>query len=88
MREIDTRATSALPGVHAVFTAADVPVNEYGLVIKDQPVLCGPGSGIAGADIVRSYMDCVAVVIAEDEAIATEAAALVEIDYEDLPGRL
>ena len=85
VREIDTRATSALPGVHAVFTAADVPVNEYGLVIKDQPVLCGPGSGIAGADIVRSYMDCVAVVIAEDEAIATEAAALVEIDYEDLP---
>ncbi len=38
------RLPSAAPGVVAVFTARDVPVNEYGLQIKDQPVLCGPGS--------------------------------------------
>ena len=29
-------------GVVAVFTAADVPVNEYGLTMFDQPVLVGP----------------------------------------------
>ena len=40
---VDTAAAEATPGVVAVFTSKDVPVNEYGLQIKDQPVLCGPG---------------------------------------------
>src|SRR5512133_948975 len=39
---IDTSLAEALPGVVAVYTANDVPVNEYGLQIDDQPVLCGP----------------------------------------------
>ncbi len=43
----------ALPGVIAVFTAKDVPVNEYGLIMPDQPVLCGPGSSKPYADRVR-----------------------------------
>ncbi len=50
---IDTSRAEAHPGVIAVFTARDVPCNEYGLVIPDQPVLCGPGSRKAGADRVR-----------------------------------
>jgi CO/xanthine dehydrogenase Mo-binding subunit len=84
---IDTTAAQSLPGVVRIFTAADVPHNEYGLVTKDQPVLCGPGSNsqIAGADIVRCYMDCVAVVVAETEGIAAQAARLIEVTYEDLP---
>ncbi|MCC6612548.1 MAG: xanthine dehydrogenase family protein [Anaerolineae bacterium] len=82
---IDTTQAKALRGVHGVFTAADVPVNEYGLVYKDQPVLCGPGSSVAGGDVVRCYMDMVAVVVAESEAIAAQAARLIEIEYEDLP---
>ena len=43
VRRMDTAAAEALPGVLAVFTAKDVPVNEYGLILPDQPVLCGPG---------------------------------------------
>lgn len=82
---IDTRAAEALPGVHRVFTAADVPVNEYGLVTKDQPVLCGPGSTIPDADIVRCYADAVALVVAESEATAAAAARLIAVTYEDLP---
>ena len=74
----------ALEGVIAVFTSLDVPVNEYGLVIKDQPVICGPGSDIAGTDIVRTYMDYVAVVVAETPEIATKAIGLIKVDYEDL----
>jgi CO/xanthine dehydrogenase Mo-binding subunit len=85
IRAIDTSAAEALPGVVRVFTAADVPVNEYGLVTKDQPVLCGVGSAQPGADIVRCYMDNVALVVAETEAIAAEALKLIRIDYEDLP---
>lgn len=82
---IDTRAAEALPGVVAVYTARDIPVNEYGLVTKDQPVLCGPGSGIPDGDIVRCYMDNIAVVVAETEAIAAQAARLITVEYEDLP---
>ena len=85
IRSIDTRPALDVPGVHAVLTAEDVPVNEYGLVTKDQPVLCGPGSSIPGADIARSYMDCIAVIVAEDEEVATRSAQEVQIDYEDLP---
>ncbi len=82
---IDTSAAEALPGVIAVLTARDVPVNEYGLVKFDQPVLCGPGSTIPGADIVRCVSDQVALVVAESEAIAAEACKQIAIVYEDLP---
>ena len=92
---IDTTQALALPGVVAVFTAADVPVNEYGLQWKDQPVLCGPspipageGSGVrqAWTEIVRCEGDQVAAIVAETEAIAAKARKLVRVEYEDLPG--
>ncbi len=83
---VDTSRAETVPGVVAVFTSLDVPVNEYGLVMKDQPVICGPGSDKPGTDVVRCYMDYVAVVVAETEAIAAQAAQLVDVEYEDLPG--
>lgn len=82
---IDTSKAEAHPGVVAVLTARDVPVNEYGLIMPDQPVLCGPGSAKEGADIVRCISDQVALVIADTEEAAAEAARLIEITYEDLP---
>ncbi len=82
---IDTNRAEAYPGVIAVFTAQDVPVNEYGLGIFDQPVLCGPGSSKEGADIVRCFADQVALVVAETEEIAAAAVKLIDITYEDLP---
>lgn len=81
---VDTSQAEALDGVVRVFTSLDVPVNEYGLVIKDQPVLCGPGSDKAGTDIVRCYMDMVATVVAETDAIAQKAVELITVEYEDL----
>lgn len=83
---IDTHVAERFPGVVAVYTAKDVPVNEYGLVTKDQPVLCGLGSTNPAAEIVRCYMDCVAVVVAETQAAAAQAVTLIQIEYEDLPG--
>jgi CO/xanthine dehydrogenase Mo-binding subunit len=82
---IDTSAAEAVPGVVAVFTAKDVPVNEYGLTMSDQPVLCGPGSGKAGADVVRFVGDQVAVVVAETERAAEQGRAAIKVEYEDLP---
>jgi CO/xanthine dehydrogenase Mo-binding subunit len=75
----------AAPGVAAVYTAADVPVNEYGLQIPDQPVLCGPGSQKPGTDIVRFIGDQVAVVVARSESEAAAAVKLIDVEYEDLP---
>jgi len=81
---VAVRAALAAPGVIAVLTAADVPVNEYGLIMPDQPVLCGPGS-TAQAETVRWEADHVAVVVAETEAQAEAAARLVQLDYTPLP---
>ena len=83
--KIDTSAAENYPGVVAVLTAKDVPVNEYGLILPDQPVLCGPGSAKEGADIVRCVSDQVALVVAEDEAAAAAGRDLIEVTYEDLP---
>jgi CO/xanthine dehydrogenase Mo-binding subunit len=74
---IDPRAALALPGVLAVLTAADVPVNSYGLIEHDQPVLCD--------DVVRFEGDKVALVVAESRALAERGAQLVQVTYADLP---
>ncbi len=83
--EVNTSQAEALDGVVMVLTAKDVPVNEYGLGVNDQPVLCGPDSGIQGADVVRFEGDQVALVIAESEETAAKALKLIEVRYEDLP---
>lgn len=80
---IDTSRAEALPGVMGVLTAKDVPINQYGLQIPDQPVLCGPGSNKRAGDIVRFVGDQVAVVIAETEKIAAKATGLIRVLYED-----
>jgi CO/xanthine dehydrogenase Mo-binding subunit len=85
LRRIDVSKAEALPGVIAVFTAKDVPVNEYGLGVFDQPVLCGPGSAKPFTDRVRFVGDQVALVIAENERIAAQGRDLIEVEYEDLP---
>jgi CO/xanthine dehydrogenase Mo-binding subunit len=82
---LDKAAAEAMPGVLAVFTARDVPVNEYGLIMPDQPVLCGPGSAKPYADRVRFVGDQVALVVAETETQAAAAVKRIQVDYEDLP---
>jgi len=85
VRRIDSSKAEALDGVIAVLTARDVPVNEYGLIMNDQPVLCGPGSDMPGADRVRFIGDQVALVIAETQEIAAQGRDLIEVEYEDMP---
>lgn len=73
---IDTSAAEAVPGVVAVFTAADVPGElRSGLIHKDWPVFIPVGGR-------TSYLgDVLAMVVAEDRPTARTAAALVSIDY-------
>ena len=74
---LDTSKAESYPGVVAVFTAKDVPVNEYGLQKPDQPVLCG--------DVVRFVGDQIALVVADTEEAAAKARDLIEVEFEDLP---
>jgi CO/xanthine dehydrogenase Mo-binding subunit len=85
VKKVDTSKAEALTGVIGVFTAKDVPVNEYGLTMKDQPVLCGPGGEKPHTERVRFVGDQVAAVVAESEMIAAQACDLIQVEYEDLP---
>jgi len=85
IESIDTSKAEAVEGVVAVYTARDVPNNEYGLIMPDQPVFCGPGSSKPYADRVRFIGDQVAMVVAESEEIAARARDLIEVVYRDLP---
>ena len=85
LNRIDVSKAKAAPGVIAVFTAADVPCNEYGLITPDQPVLVGPGSDKPGADVARFVGDQIAFIVAETERQAEAACGFIELDWEDLP---
>ena len=85
VKHIDIKKALASPGVVAIYTAKDIPINEYGLQWKDQPVLCGPGSEKVGTDVVRFVGDQVAAIVAETEMQAATARALIHVEYEDLP---
>ena len=85
IRGIEIQSAREAQEVVAVYTAADVPVNEYGLQVPDQPVLCGPGSSNPKAEVVRFVGDQVAVVVATDEQHAEAALRLIQVEYDDLP---
>ncbi|MFQ5419319.1 MAG: xanthine dehydrogenase family protein molybdopterin-binding subunit, partial [Anaerolineae bacterium] len=85
MVAMDVLAATAVPGVVAIFTAKDVPVNEYGLIHNDQPVLVGLGSSKPDSDISRWEGDQVALIVAETEAAAAQARDLIHIEWEILP---
>jgi CO/xanthine dehydrogenase Mo-binding subunit len=85
VKSINSHNAENIPGVVAVFTAKDVPNNEYGLIQPDQPVLCGPGSNKPFGDRVRFVGDQVALIVAETEAIAEQAVKAIQVEYEDLP---
>jgi xanthine dehydrogenase molybdenum-binding subunit len=77
IKKIDTTQARALPGVHAVITAADVPNQQPIGVAKDHLPL--------KTDRVRSLRDEIAAVAAESVEIAEQALKLIEVEYEDLP---
>ncbi len=77
IKRLDTARAERAEGVVRVLTARDVPVNEFGLIMFDAPVLA--------YDIVRWIGEKVALVVAESEAQAAAALDLIEVEYEDLP---
>lgn len=74
---IDTGAARALPGVVAVFTAADLPTRERTISSRHSAVLARQRSYFCGQPV--------ALVLAESEAAARDAADLVRVDYTRSP---
>lgn len=77
IKSIDTSAAEAMPGVMAVLTGREIPVNSFGPSFQDQPVLADERVFHAG--------DGVAAVAAVTEQIANEALDKIKVEYEPLP---
>lgn len=92
IRSIDTAAAKAAPGVHAVYTGADVEAAGLGTLGAIWPVKNRNGSPMFTTkrplivrDRVRYAGDTVAMVVADSLNAAKDAAELIEVDYEELP---
>lgn len=85
IKGIDATAALALPGVHAVFTAADLnpDVREAWHAIAGKDVPDTPRPPLAEGE-VKFVGDPVALVVAESRYIAEDAIELVDVDYEPL----
>lgn len=80
LTKLDISKAKALPGVVAVLTADDIPAERnHGLVIFDWPVMVGLG------ERVRYVGDALAIVAAETQEIAEQAAALIEAEFDLQP---
>jgi carbon-monoxide dehydrogenase large subunit len=84
---IDTSAARAHPGVHAVYTAADLGAfNQPAPLVVPHPSLThGRTQRPLAVDKVRYIGEAVAMVVADDRYIAEDAAGLIEVDWEPLP---
>jgi CO/xanthine dehydrogenase Mo-binding subunit len=82
IRQIETRRAAGVPGVACVLTAADLPqpVPRYGPAFADRPILA--------TGETKFFGEPVAAVVAETGDAAAAAAALVEVQFDELPGVL
>ena len=89
VKGIDASAALAMPGVHAVFTAADM---YRGMQTTRLPMLVpNPHSKISRTQFALAQSEVcyvgepIAIVVAESRYLAEDAAAMVAVDYEPLP---
>ncbi|MEM0907068.1 MAG: xanthine dehydrogenase family protein molybdopterin-binding subunit [Pseudomonadota bacterium] len=88
----DTSAAKAVPGVHAVLTHADIeglkplPCRAAAMLPQaDGSPTPVPPRPVLAVDVVRHVGEPVAMVIAESAAIGSDAAELIEIDWDTAP---
>ncbi|MGH9012364.1 MAG: xanthine dehydrogenase family protein molybdopterin-binding subunit [Acidimicrobiia bacterium] len=82
VESVDVSEAAAVPGVAAVYTAADLgltPLQGFAMV---PPVFARPPLAL---ETVRFVGDIVAAVVAEARSQAVDAAELVVVDYDPLP---
>ena len=90
---VDTSAAEAMEGVVAIFTGKDtdaagiagVPTG-WQVNFKNGDTMKEPPHPLLVSDKSRHVGDGVAMVIAESRDLARDAADLIEVEYEDMPG--
>ena len=94
---IDASAARALPGVLAVFTGADYVADGLGSIPAGSALIRFPGTPenqdfafrpqhpALAQNIVRFVGDSVAMIVAETDAIARDAAEQIWVEYDPLP---
>ena len=84
---IDTSAATAVPGVVAVYTAADLPFGQTDLplLIPHPSLTQGRTQKCLAYEVVRYVGEAVAFVVAESRYVAEDAADQVLVEYEPLP---
>jgi len=88
IRRIDAAPARALPGVAAVFTAADLPERLRGPLPKliPHPALVHHKTQVALAgEVVHHVGEPIALVVAESRYLAEDAVDLITVDFEVLP---
>lgn len=75
---INTDRAKKVNGIVTVLTGADLPPHRVGLSLQDTPLLAQHKVRFVGEKVVA--------VAAEDRDAAEEALALIEVEYEELPG--
>src|SRR6188472_1621476 len=89
IRSVDTSAARALPGVHAVYTLADLrPVlTADRLTLQFPSTVLPPDISpfiLVGKEV--SYVgEAIALVVADKRYIAEDALALIDVDIQELP---
>lgn len=76
LRAVDVSQALALPGVLAIYSAADLAHNRWGTIIQDQPLLADQELCFVGEPIL--------VIAAEDKASLKAAQKAVQLDVETL----
>ncbi len=92
IKSVDTSAAAAAPGVLAVYTGDDIAADNVGPLIcgwaitsKDGSPMNMPPHTVLAQGKVTYVGDHVAMVVADTQAQARDAAELVNVDYEELP---
>ena len=81
VKNIDTSAALALPGVHAVLTAADLEP----LGLHWMPTLAGDKQMVLADGKVLFQGQEVAFVVGDDRYAVADGVSLVEVEYDELP---
>jgi carbon-monoxide dehydrogenase large subunit len=86
IKRVDLAAAKAAAGVRLVLSGADL-VGKIGSIVPNWiiPGTKVPDRPVVAIDRVRFVGECVALVVAESQALAHDAVGLVEVDYETLP---
>jgi carbon-monoxide dehydrogenase large subunit len=92
IRSIDVAAASAMPGVVAIFTGADLAkagvkplVQSADFKRPDGSKTAAPPQHVLAIDTVRYVGEAVAAIVAERKDQARDAAEAIAVDYEPLP---